>query len=240
MTLALSSLAPFARGGNRLCFVHPHDASRCIKVRRPDFTMADLRRKKGFPKNLRPLSWFDDNAEEFRVMTDIYSRLGEHAFACISQCFGFEPTDLGAGLCSELIRDGDGRISRTLKQHIWDHGYTNELQAAVTQFGTVWAHLGIPSRDLLVHNLVVQCQDSDDDIVRLVCIDGLGSASAIPDHWLPRALRLSRAARKVENLHARIQHLLAARARNEFPGTHGLLMHDGKMHDSQASKETSR
>lgn len=227
MTLALSTLAPFARGGNRLCFVHPEHADRCIKVRRPDFTLEDLRRSKGFPKNLRPLSWFDDNREEFEVMQDITHRLGEPAFALVSRCHGFVDTDMGPGLASELIRDGDGRISRTLKQHIWDHGYTADLKTAVQRFGEAWARTGVPSRDLLVHNLVVQC-DADGGILRLVAIDGLGSASAIPDRLLPRCLQRGRAARKVANLHERIDNLLAARARGEFPGTHGLLMHDGR------------
>lgn len=226
MTLCLQALSPFARGGNRLCYVHPQHADRCIKVRRPDFTLEDLRRKKGFPKNLRPLSWFDDNLEEFKVMEDIASRLGEPALALVSRCYGFEDTDMGRGLTSELIRDGDGRIARTLKQHIWDNGYSDDLKAAVQRFGDAWAAIGVPSRDLLVHNLVVQCE-SDGSIRRLVAIDGLGSASAIPDRWLPRSALLARSERKVANLHERIANLLAARARNEFPGTHGLLMHDG-------------
>jgi len=226
MTLHLKALSPFARGGNRLCFVHPEHPDRCIKVRRPDFTLADLRRTKGFPKNLRPLSWFDDNLEELKVMEDIAARLGEPAFALVSRCFGFEETDMGLGLTSELIRDGDGRIARTLKQHIWDNGYSNDLKTAVQRFGEAWAALGVPSRDLLVHNLVVQFE-SDGSIRRLVAIDGLGSASAIPDRWLPRSALLARSARKVANLHERIANLMAARARNEFPGTHGLLMHDG-------------
>lgn len=236
MTLALRSLAPFARGGNRLCFVHPLHSDRCIKVRRPDFTLADLRRSKGFPKNLRPLSWFDDNREEFEVMHDIAHRLGEPALALVSRCHGFEDTDLGAGLTSELIRDGDGRIARTLKQHLWDNGYSPMLQAAVARFGAAWAAVGVPSRDLLVHNLVVQCA-VDGSVRRLVAIDGLGSPGIIPERWLPRSFQRARAARKVANLQTRINDLLAARARNEFPGTHGLLMHDGQLPASEKSPE---
>lgn len=226
MTLVLSNLKPFARGGNRLCFVHPQHTNRCIKVRRPDFTLEDLRRKKGFPKSLRPLSSFDDNLEEERVMADIAKHIGEEAFEVVSHCFGFEDTDMGKGLTSELIRDGSGRISHTLKQTIWDHGYYDALRHAVEHFGDRWIELGIPSRDLLVHNLLVQL-DTDGQIERLVVIDGLGSASAIPERWLSRTMQRRRAARKVANLNERIQSLLEARARNEFPGTHGLLMHDG-------------
>lgn len=227
MTLQLGQSTPFARGGNRLCFVHPDHADRCIKVRRPDFTLEDLRRKKGFPKNLRPLSSFDDNLEELRVMADIDRRVGEEAYTLVSRCFGFEDTDMGRGLTSELIRDADQGISHTLKQVIWDHGYSNDLRAAVARFGTAWSRLGMPSRDLLVHNLLVQ-RGADGEILRLVAIDGLGSASALPEGWRTLRSRQARSARKVANLHERIATLLAARERGEFPGTHGLLMHDGR------------
>lgn len=226
MTVTLSDQQPFAQGGNRLCFVHPEHPNRCIKVRRPDFTLEDLRRKKGFPKNLRPLSWFDDNLEEERVIRDIAERIGEEAFEVVSRCFGFEDSDMGRGLTSELIRDGDGRISHTLKQIIWDYGYNEELRAAVDVFGIRWTKLGIPSRDLLVHNLLVQ-RDENMRIKRLVIIDGLGSASAIPEQWLSRRMQSKRAARKIANLNERIQILLEARSSGEFPGFHGLLMHDG-------------
>lgn len=226
MSIRLNDFSPFARGGNRLCFVHPDHHDRCIKVRRPDFSLADLRRSKGFPKNLRPLSSFDDNQEEFDVMEAIDKRLGNAAYAVVSRCYGFEPTDLGRGLTSELIRDADGRISRTLKQHIWDAGLHQNLQAAIERFADQWVLLGIPSRDLLVHNIVVQC-GAGDAIDRLVVIDGLGSASAWPEKWRSNTMRRARSKRKIDNLYRRITTLLTARTNNTFPGTHGLLIHDG-------------
>lgn len=226
MTVLLRDQRPFAQGGNRLCFVHPQHSDRCIKVRRPDFTLEDLRRKKGFPKNLRPLSWFDDNLEEQRVMADIARRMGNDAFELLSRCFGFEDTDMGRGLTSELIRNGDGRISLTLKQTLWDEGFHKELREAIAHFGSRWIALGIPSRDLLVHNLLVQ-RDEKGRIMRIVVIDGLGSAGALSDHWLSRGMQRKRAAKKITNLNERIQTLLSARAHGEFPGFHGRLMHDG-------------
>ncbi|MFC3153095.1 YrbL family protein [Litoribrevibacter euphylliae] len=226
MTLKVSEIQPFARGGNRLCFVHPEDTGRCIKVRRPDFTLEDLRRKKGFPKNLKPLSSFDDNAEEYKVMTALHKRLGEPLYQLVSRCFGFEETDMGKGLVSELIRDEAGSVSHTLKQVIWDEGYTEECQRAVGEFIAGWNALGVPSRDLLVHNIVVQrCLDGS--IQRLVVIDGLGSSSILPDFLFPQSYFIKKAHRKTENLRERINILLAARAKGEFPGTHGLLMHEG-------------
>lgn len=226
MTLKVSDLQPFARGGNRLCFIHPNDSGRCVKVRRPDFTLEDLRRKKGFPKNLRPLSSFDDNAEEFRVMNALHKRIGEPMYRYVSRCFGFENTDMGKGLVSELIRDASGSVSHTLKQYVWDEGFTPDCQRAVDEFIAGWNLLGIPSRDLLVHNIVVQ-RLLDGTINRLVVIDGLGSSSIIPDVFFPKSYFIKKACRKSENLRVRIQNLLVAREKGEFPGTHGLLIHEG-------------
>ena len=76
--------------------------------------------------------------------------------------------------------------------------------------------------------MVTPLRGADGEILRLVAIDGLGSASALPEGWRTLRSRQARSARKVANLHERIATLLAARERGEFPGTHGLLMHDGR------------
>jgi len=226
MTLQLKGLEPFARGGNRLCFVHPDNPNRCIKVRRPDFTLADCRRKKGFPKNLRPLSYFDDNREEFKVMMALERQHGKNIFSHISLCYGFEDSDMGKGLVSELIRNRDDRISQTLKKYIWDHGMDDPIQNAVRALADFWLRECIPSRDLLLHNIVVQM--SGDKIDRLVVIDGLGSSGFISPQLLPRNGRRKKVQRKVDNLYERIDQLLQLRGQDDFPGYHGLLIHDGQ------------
>jgi len=224
--LTLTDIEPFARGGNRLCFVHPDYADRCIKVRRPDFSLADRRRRKGFPKNLKPLSSFDDNLEESRVMTELDQQFGEALYPMVSRCFGFEDTDMGKGLTSELIRDADGPISHTLKQYIWDNGYTDDCRRAVTAFGQNWLELGVPSRDLLLHNIVAQ-RAADGHIQRLVVIDGLGNPNIVPMRFLPLSWRRKKARRKLDNLEERIATLLQQRGGETFPGFHGQLYHDG-------------
>lgn len=221
MKLELSAQEAFAQGGNRLCFVDPADGSRCIKVRRPDFTLADLRRKKGFPKTLLPLSHFDDNREEFQVISALQARHGEAVFELISRCYGFVETDLGPGLMLELVRDGDGRISQSLKAQIWHQGYTEECRQAVERFCQRWRDLQIPSRDLLLHNILVQ-KDAQGQIRRLVVIDGLGSPNIIPFQWLPAGLRSAKIERKLNNLHTRIEQLLEKKATGRHPGNHGM------------------
>ena len=219
--LQLSTREPFAKGGNRLCFVHPDHDDRCIKVRRPDFTLADLRRKKGGIKRLLPLSFFDDNREEFEVISDLERRHGQSVFEVVSRCYGFEPTDMGEGLVLELVRDASGEISQTLKAHIWRQGLTEDCRAAVQVFAKRWQELGIPSRDLLLHNILVQ-KGPDGQVERLVVIDGLGSPNIIPFYALPANARQAKVQRKLDNMHQRIRQTLDKKARGEKPGSHGM------------------
>ncbi|MBW6510037.1 MAG: PhoP regulatory network YrbL family protein [Desulfuromonadales bacterium] len=231
MNLLLSPLKPFAQGGNRLCYVHPEDSKLCIKVRRPDFTLADRRRKKGFLKKIRPLSSFDDNLEEFKVMGELKKHYAETIFQHISRCYGFVETDMGKGLVSELIRNTDHRISQTLKKYIWEFGVTGSLKTAIESLLEVWKHELVPSRDLLLHNIVVQ-QDAE-KIIRLVVIDGLGNTGLIPLRYLPRSWQMQKIERKIANFYERIELLLSQRGGDVLPGYHGELLHDGVSDVSQ-------
>lgn len=224
MTLTLSDQAPFAQGGNRLCFVHPEDAGRCVKVRRPDFSLAQLRRSKGFPKNLRPLSSFDDNREEWRVIQQIRQQLGDGAFEHIYRCYGFVETDLGDGLVCELIRDPTGPISLSLKQYLWEFGLTDSCQAALDRFRAFWLEHRVPSRNLIPHNLVVQ-QAADGTVRRLVAIDGLGSPNLVPWHWLPAGAQRAKVADRLAHLDGKIRDALDKRARGIAPSAMGMLKH---------------
>ena len=231
MTLQLKNIEPFACGGNRLCFVHPDDSNRCIKVRRPDFTLADCRRKKGFPKNLRRLSSFDDNREEYRIIQQLRHWTGDSTFDHIYRCFGFVDTDFGVGLETELIRDADGLISLSLKQFLWEVGYTDHCRQAVEQLTTFWRVHKIPSRDLLTHNIVVQL-DSEGGISRLVVIDGLGSSTLIPLHWLPSKYQIRRVDTRLQRFEARLAEFVSNCAAGKQPSQVGVLLHRG---DSQGN-----
>lgn len=224
MILQLAGQTPFAKGGNRLCFVHPLEPGRCIKVRRPDFSLEDCRRKKGFPRNLRPLSAFDDNLEEYRVVSNLEQSRGEEVYKHIFRCYGFVETDMGKGLETELVRDESGAISWSLKQYIWEEGYTGACRDAVRQLGRFWEELRIPSRDLLTHNIVVQ-QDSGENIKRLVVIDGLGSSAMVPFHWLPQTFQRQKIRKRVRRLEERIQEFVRNCENGKKPSTMGMLAH---------------
>lgn len=239
MTLQLTRETPFAEGGNRVCYVHPDDQGLCIKVRRPDFSLADKRKKAGFPKTLLPLSRFDDNAEEFDVMQQLDNRFGETLYRHVSRCHGFVDTDLGAGLVSELVRDESSEISETLKKYLWDHGFTEDCQLKVAEFAEEWQRTLIPSRALLLHNLVVQ-RDNSGKIQRLVLIDGLGSPNLIPFWLYPLSARQSKIQRRIADLYSRIEHFQRHKKEDGFPGYHGLLLKDKHTEKRALSEQTPK
>jgi len=227
--LTLTQAEPFARGGNRLCYVHPDNPDCCVKVRRPDFTLEDCRRKKGFPRNLRPLSSFDDNREEAAVIKELQQRRGDIIHQHIYRCDGFVETDLGPGLMTELVRDADGRISLSLKQDLWERGYPESTRQAVETLAEFWLAHVIPSRELLTHNIVVQRGDHG-EILRLVVIDGLGSPYVLPFNWLPRTVRHRKVSQRIRRLHKRIRQFIRRCDSGHPPSRVGMLLHRGNRH----------
>lgn len=210
----------FSGGGNRLCFVHPGDPGRCIKVLRPDRSPAKKRREQPFPKNLKPLSAFDENEQEIRVFRRIDRYIGDAAYAYIPHFYGLVKTNLGPGVCSELIRDEDGGISITLKQYLWTHGRTTEIEQALDRFRAGWLALGMPSRHLLLHNIIVECRQQQP--YRLVVIDGLGWPGLPLPYWVPPLAR-KKAAKRLNRLDLAISALLKKKTSGEDYGYHGWL-----------------
>lgn len=224
--IRLQDQEPFAHGGNRLCYVDPTDPHRCIKVRRPEFTLEDLRRRKGFPHTLFPAAWLDESSKEDAILRACDERLGERVHRVLSRNYGFVETDLGRGLCSELIRDADGRISLSVMQYIWEMGYTDSLAQAVDRFEADWVPLMIPARDILLHNVVAQ-RGMDGNVERVVVIDGLGFSGLIPFRLQPARYRMSRARRKLSKFRGLIDELLVARESGHIENPFWKQKHDG-------------
>lgn len=211
----------FTQGGNRLCFIDPTDPNRVIKTLRPDRSPAIKKANHGFPRNLKPSRYFDDNWQELRVYKRIASSIGEDAFEVIPRCFGMVDTDCGPGLVTELIKDDDGRVSLSLKQCVWQHGKDEKLMHAVDQFIQRWGELGMPSRNLLLHNIVVQYSASGPK--RLLVIDGLGWPDLVPLAYFIPAMARRKAQRKSGRLLAIIDQLLEKKKSGQDWGFHGWL-----------------
>ena len=57
--IRLGAADPFARGGNRRCYVHPRNPDVCIKLPRSDVDLPVKRSRKGLKGRLKPASSFD-------------------------------------------------------------------------------------------------------------------------------------------------------------------------------------
>jgi hypothetical protein len=193
----------FADGDSRLCFVDPLDPAWCIKILRPDRTPAHKRREQSWLKRLKPLQRFDDNLQDIRVYRRLERSIGQAAYRLVPRIDGMVPTNLGPGLRSELIKDDDGKISLTLQAYLARSGLDDNLQAALADFKRDWQALGMPSRRLLLHNIVVQQRAGRPD--RLIVVDSLGWADLIPvGYWIAPWAR-HRARRKLGYLAALIE-----------------------------------
>ncbi len=173
----LQNLQPFASGGNRLCFIHPNDSNRCIKVFRPDRTPKLRRKEKGLLGQLRPLSKFDENFTEAQMLDYLQVNYPEEIRKHIPQTYGIEQTDCGPGHTSTVFRDSDGLISLTLEQYIYKNGLDEPIQNAINQFLKDWAVMTPPTRDLIPHNIVAQNTSAK---ISLFLIDGLGRRPRLP------------------------------------------------------------
>ncbi|MFT7414251.1 MAG: hypothetical protein ACI9FO_000910 [Methylophagaceae bacterium] len=215
----------FSSGGNRLCFVDPNDELRCIKIARPEREPQKKRAEKSFPGNLRPLSYFDENISDLSVYRHIDKSIGSNAYKLMPKCYGDVETNFGRGLAFELIKDTDGQISITLKQYVWLYGLTESLKPALNTFLTLWQSLGMPSRNLLLHNIVVQQDISkgESTIIRLVVIDGLGWPDILPLAYYFPPLARYKACRKAARLQDAIDRLIKKQATGGDWGLRGWM-----------------
>ncbi len=200
----------FSSGGNRLCFVDSSNQARCIKLALEHRSAEIKRAEKSFPNNLRSLAYFDENISDEKVYQRISSTIGDEAYTLIARCNGFVETNLGRGLSYEMIRDSDGDISMTLLHYVWQYGATDDLQVALDHFMFEWARLGMPSRNILLHNIVVQRTELR--VSRLIVIDGLGWPDLIPLGYFCKYIARKKAKRKVARLPSVIQKLLDDKA----------------------------
>lgn len=175
--LRLSGLSPFATGGNRLCFRHPDDNTRCIKVNKQG-KAADLKRNAPFYKRLRPEKSFDDNWREYReyqrsINTNSNPQLWEH----LPRCYGWVATDIGPGLVSDFYADDYGQPAKTLEAYLHAKGIDDAIRQALSEFAQYLRSTLLLTKNLLPHNLLVVGSPADQ---RLVLIDGLGLHSILP------------------------------------------------------------
>ena len=130
----LDGQTPFASGDNRLCFRHPNDPSRCIKVLR-EGRACNLQASSPFYKRVMREAYFDDNGREYRAYQQpaiVRSKTPYHGH--IARCFGWVKTTQGEGLCHRLCRQSTGMPAQTLETYVGSNGLDEPARRAVNEF----------------------------------------------------------------------------------------------------------
>lgn len=148
---------------------------------------------------------YDNNADEMKILTRLFKQIGPEASRHLPCCYGMFPTDLGPGLVLDLIRDGDGQISRSLRE-LMSTGYAPEtFHAAFEELGDFLRQHLVMTRSLLDHNIVAQ-QRSDGQW-KLYIIDGVGDRAWLPLARWSRSLGRAKVNRRLAEAWSRFQKL---------------------------------
>ncbi|NDV61736.1 hypothetical protein G0Q06_04670 [Puniceicoccales bacterium CK1056] len=186
--LTLKGLEPFGVGGRRKCYVHPSDPSKCVKVlRRDDKRTRRHKKSKLIPSAIR--REHDNNEEERIVLERIENRIGLKMREHLPKCYGYEATDEGPGLVLDLMRDADGKISRSLRELFTAGFEPDQFRQAFDEFAAFLLENRVLTRNLHDHNLVARHLAGG--AWKLYLIDGVGDPA-----WLPLARWSSHLGRK--------------------------------------------
>lgn len=152
----LSNQTPIGKGTNRLCFIHPKDKDKCIKITHSnDFTesIKEVKYYKFLEK--RNISW-----------------------KYISKYYGKIETSSGIGYQFDLIKDYDGNISKTLTYYLRNKDLTSKINNPVlllNKFKTYCLKNKVLIKDINTNNLVYKRINKKEGY--LVLIDGLSTSN---------------------------------------------------------------
>src|SRR5688500_14919834 len=147
------------RGHKRLVFVHPDDASRCLKILNPKNLPSDIRGRKSWATRFRPVRSFDNNYLETREYERL-ARRGNGVAPCFPMIHGMVETNCGPALVQDLVRNSDGNVSVNLQAFLQafaeDQETLSRLRPAVADFAALLLSSRAVVHDLHTINTVVQ------------------------------------------------------------------------------------
>ena len=205
LILAIDEANLMVRGGQRIVYIHPEDASKVLKILREDRWPWRRRSKRWYGRLLSPRH-YDENAREFRQ----YSRLAKNVdqpIRCISKIFGYAKTTRGRALVAEHVRNADGKTSKSLKSYLEGNGVERILPRVDDLFETLGTNHVVVS-DFSMKNILVR--EKNNDALDLVIIDGFGDSSLIPFASFSKRLNRRKLMRKKRRLMRRLQARMAA------------------------------
>ncbi|MFO7936265.1 MAG: YrbL family protein [Kiritimatiellia bacterium] len=175
------------QGANRVCYIHPDDPGKVLKIIKP-WKRAELKRRIApFYKRFRSVRCFDDNQQELKALRLLEKK--KNASRHFPKCYGMVDTDLGQALCLEYVCSGwkEGE-ALSLEKYLHANGFTPEIMKALDDlFGFLYENI-IITRDMRCFNIMVRYVD---DKINLVIVDGLGNSEFIPvSNFIPAVGRL--------------------------------------------------
>ena len=206
----LDGIKPFAEGGNRMCFVHPANPDRCLKVVHPGLP-SKIKNNKSWYKRFRSIESFDDNLREQKAYDQKALKNDDpNLWLHLARWYGMTETSIGIASETELIRNGD-KIAETLETYLFREGITEEIKASIEDFEQWLKDHLVLTKNLIPHNLVLDYQN---DKIVIKIIDGLGSQAFIPlpnysDFFAKRYIN-----RRIELMWSRIHWDLSGRKGN--------------------------
>lgn len=199
--LSLEGLTPFAVGGTRLCFVHPNDSNKCVKVLRRDRTPQERRKFTTGLKKYRALKHWDDQSKELIAYDQLLNRNTDRVWQHVPEFFESVQTDLGLGIVTRIFRNFDGQFPRNLEQEV-PLGVDAILMEGLSEFKHWLRQELVVTRDLLPHNIIV-VRDSANHC-RLMIVDGLGNSEWIPVSTWFRSFARRKVERKIAKFKCRV------------------------------------
>ena len=187
--LVLQGQTPIAKGGQRLVFVHPNDATKLIKVLRTD---QRVRRGRAFGRvaeQLFPSSRIRQIRKEYQEYLRTMLANPDPHFRCpIAHMFGFVATDIGLGCLTEHVMEPDGTTGPTIGAlaKSGDLGQA-EVDLLNDTVARIYRH-NIRASDMNASNFVVGHRFEGNDMGSRECVlvDGFGDIHAIPVRSMAR------------------------------------------------------
>ena len=199
----LSDRLPFAEGGYRLCFVHPQDDGKCVKILRPGCDGEAIRQKKPWYKHFRLPEHFDDNARDLRGYQYLASLDNERIWDHIPCGYGSVETDLGSGVVGELLRSYNGEIALNFADYIREKGELSQVDRdALLEFDKFMEKHAPVAVGIIPANLVMRFLSPNS--YRLYLVEGFGPREWIPLAKWSRFIARRKVARKMARFYRRV------------------------------------
>lgn len=197
----LNKIKPFAEGGNRRCYIHPKNESRCLKITIEGRSKI-LKQRAPWYKKFRSEKSFDDNFREKVGYSQRALRSNDsYKWKHLAKWYGMVETSLGRASETELIKDDKNNVAITLEKYLLTHGVTGEIKQAISDLEFWLRFTLILTKDLLPHNIVV---GHDGCQLVLKIVDGLGSKSFLPLEEISDCSAKIYVERRIRLMHLRI------------------------------------